>query len=118
MLTLTAANTIQGSATVSSAISYTISGDEVSGGSDSFKILSQGQLGTSVAVLYSVPSSTTTLVKQIILCNSTNSSVTASLFLNGSSPTNQICQLPINAYGEVVFDATGFKLYDSNGYLK
>src|SRR5487761_1553800 len=117
MITLAATNTIVGSATASTTLTYTVTGDEISS-SDSFKILAQGQLSTSATILYTVPSSTSTLIKTIILSNTTSSSATASFFINGTSTANQIFTLPIVGYGGATIDDTGLKVYDGNGNLQ
>lgn len=119
MLTLAATNTIQGSAGTASAITYTIFGMEFSGGVETYKVLAQGQLGSSVAAIYTVPSSTTTFVKSVILANTTSSAVSAvKLLVNGSSVGNQIIpSIQIPANGMAILDDNGIKVYDSNGNI-
>lgn len=52
---------------------------------DTLKNLCGGTLGTSSATLYTVPSSTKTIVKEIILCNKTNTDATATLTFDGKT---------------------------------
>lgn len=47
MLTLATTETLRGKAGTASAITYTLTGDEINAGTDAFKILAQGELGTS-----------------------------------------------------------------------
>jgi len=47
------------------------------------KRLAAGTLSDSNATLYTVPTSTTTIVKSLILCNTTAAAVTVTLKLNG-----------------------------------
>lgn len=46
------------------------------------KVLSRTAAATSSTTLYTVPSATTTVVTNIVICNPTGSSVTASILLN------------------------------------
>jgi hypothetical protein len=46
------------------------------------KVLARTAAATSSATLYTVPSLTTTVITNIVICNPTASSVTASLLLN------------------------------------
>jgi len=50
---------------------------------DTLKTLYSGTLGTASASLYTVPASTTTIIKEIILCNKTSSAVTATITFDG-----------------------------------
>jgi len=119
MLTLAAGNTIQGVAGTASAITYTINGCEIAGGVDTYKILAQGQLPDSVAAIYTVSGSTTALVKNIILTNTTVSGVeNVILYVNGTDASNQIhSAITIENNGSLIFDQTGWKAYDSSGIL-
>jgi hypothetical protein len=118
MLTLDTTKTINGSAGTAAAVTYTITGDEVntSTGTDSLKQLAQGQLTTSASTpLYTVPSTTATIVKQIILANTTGSAVTATFYIGGSAAANLIFSLPIPANGGATIDDSGYKVYGSSG---
>lgn len=118
MITLQAAQTLRGKAGTASAVTYTIIGDEVSGGADSFKTLAQGQLSDSVATLYTVPGSTAALIKTIFLSNTTASNVGAiNFFIGGSAAANQIITILIPANGSAIYDGT-WHIFDGSGNLQ
>lgn len=76
------------------------------------KKLYTGQPGTSATTLYTAPASTTTIIKNIIICNTTASaaSLTLSLVPSGSAAgtTNRIMSaLSINANDTVAMDLSG-----------
>jgi hypothetical protein len=115
-ITLAAADTITGVAGSATSITYTIFGDEVSAGADAFKVLAQGQLPSSVGTLYTVPSSTATIVKQIHLVNGTGGSVTARLNVKGTAAANAILPaITILAGGFAIFGADGWNVYNDQG---
>jgi hypothetical protein len=118
MITLATTNTIQAKAGTASAISCTITGMELSGGVESYKVLAQGQLSGTTSILYTVPASTVSFVREILLNNTTGSSVSlVTFFINGSSASNQICSFSIPANGTAVFGNEGWSIYDTNGSL-
>lgn len=99
MLTLDTGKTLQGVAGTVAAVTYTVTGDEVST-SDGFKVLAQGQLPSTAGVLYTVPASTSTLIKQITLANATGTAVSGvKFYVGGTAATNQIITLSIPASG-------------------
>ncbi len=51
------------------------------------KLHAPSQLGTSAATLYTVPGSTTTILKQIALCNTASTARTVSVYLVPSGGT-------------------------------
>jgi hypothetical protein len=117
-LTLAAADTITGVAGSATAITYTIFGDEVAAGADTFKVLAQGQLPSSVGTLYTVPGSTATIVKAIHLVNGTGGSVTARLNVKGTAAANAILPaITILAGGFAVYADDGWKVYNDQGQL-
>lgn len=61
----------------------------------------RGTLGGSNATLYTAPTSTTTLITNVVLCNKTASAATASLALDGVS---MFAAIPVAAYTTVSFD--------------
>lgn len=61
----------------------------------------RGTLGGSNATLYTVPSSTTTLVTNVVLCNKTATSRDVTLSLNGSALFSAV---PVAANTTVSFD--------------
>jgi hypothetical protein len=65
------------------------------------KALARGSFGTSSATLYTVPSSTTTVLSNISICNTTDSSVNFFILLDG---VELFSTTPIAAYTTVVID--------------
>lgn len=65
------------------------------------KALFRGAASTTSTTLYTVPSSTTAVVTNIVICNETASSQTARIVLNG---TSLIYDAPIAANSVAVFD--------------
>lgn len=115
-LTLAAAGTIQGVAGSASAVTCTIFGDEITAGPvNTFKKLDQRQLAASAGVLYTVPASTATIIKSIILANTTASTVAVTLYTDGAAAANSIGSLNIPANGEAIWGGDGWKVLDANG---
>ena len=113
-ITLATAATIAGVAATASAVTYTIFGDEVGASADSFKVLAQGQLGTSAATLYTAPASTATITKTIVLANTTASTVAVTMYVGGTTAANSIGNLNIPGNGEAMWAGDGWKLLDGN----
>lgn len=118
MITLAATHVIGGKAGAGSSITYSIFGMELASGTETYKVLAQGTLGTSAAALYTVPGSTTAFVKKIVLA-SVSTATTAILYAgNGTAAGNQITgTITIPTNGMLVFDDTGMKVFDSNGSI-
>jgi hypothetical protein len=117
MLALGAAATIQGVSGTATAITHTITGDEVTTG-DAFKKLAQGQLPTVAGALYTVPASTSALVRSISLVNGTGAAATARLFVDGTAEANAIMPtLSIPAGGFALYDGQLWNLYSASGAL-
>ena len=116
MLTLAPAGTIQGVAGSATAITCAIFGCETAAGVDTYKVLYQGQLASSVGVLYTA-TAVTAVIKTITLVNATASAVTGIiLYVNGSTAGYQITgPFTIAANGTAVFNGTGWEFYDGNG---
>lgn len=55
---------------------------------DTLKTLYSGTLGTASATLYTVPASTTAIIKEIVLCNKTASAATATITFDGINIVN------------------------------
>ena len=74
---------------------------------ETYKKLAQGQMGTSSGTLYTVPSSTTAIIKYISLTNNTGTARTAQLFHDGTAATNSILPaVSIVAGGWAEFEGT------------
>jgi hypothetical protein len=115
MISLNSTDSIQAVAGTATAVTSTISGDEINAGVDTFKILDQRQLPTSAASLYTPGGSKNALIKTWLLANTTASSVTVTLYLNGSAAANQIAKIPIPANGEAMYAGEGWRVFDGNG---
>lgn len=68
------------------------------------KTLASGTLGTSSTTLYTVPASTTAIVKEVVLCNKTGSAATATITFDGkniiaakSIPANDTLVVPLSS---------------------
>ena len=120
MLTLAAADTLAGGASVATQVTCTLMGMELSAGpTETYKVLDQRQLASSPATIYTVPGSTTTFVKSIMLVNNDTTARTAQLFRGGTAAANAITPVTsIPAGGMWVYeDGQGWQTYDSNGVL-
>lgn len=119
MLTLATTNTISGVASVASQITCTIMGMELNGTTEVYKVLDQRQLASSVATIYTVPSSTTTFVKSILVVNNDTAARTFSLYVNGTAAGNKITpSLEVPAGGQAIYeDGAGWSVYTANGIL-
>jgi hypothetical protein len=119
MITLATTNTLQAVAGTATAITYSVLGMEYASSAEVYKVLSQGQLATSAAALYTVPASTVAFVKMILLANTTGSAVSGIiLYINGTAASNQITpSMTIPANGFATFDTSGWKIYDNTGTL-
>lgn len=119
MLTLATTNTISGVASVASQMTCTIMGMELNGTTEVYKVLDQRQLAASVATIYTVPSSTTTFVKSILIVNNDTAVRTFSLYVNGTAAANKVTPtLEVPAGGQAVYeDGMGWSVYTVNGIL-
>ena len=119
MFTLAATNTLAGGASVASQLTTTVLGMELNGTTETYKVLYQGQLGSSAATLYTVPSSTTTFIKTITIVNNDTSVRTFSLYVNGTAASNIITPTyEIQPGGQAVYeDGMGWSFYTANGIL-
>jgi hypothetical protein len=54
------------------------------------KRLYLGQPGTSATTLYTVPANTTTILKSIVMTNTTGTAATVTIGINGTAAANQI----------------------------
>jgi hypothetical protein len=116
---LASTNSLHGLAGTASAITYTVFGVSVAGGSSNYQVLAQGQLGTSDSTLYFVPQGTTALLTMVTLANTTGSAVTGvTLAVNGSSATAGFQILPgvtIPANGFVTLNRQSWQTHDVSG---
>lgn len=115
MITLATTNTLQGVAGSASAITASVYGLEISGAVETYKPLFIGQLANTVGILYTVPASTTALIKTISLANTTAGAVTATIYVNGTTAAFQQASIPIPGNGEAVWASDGWKVLDAQG---
>jgi len=74
---------------------------------ETYKKLGQGQLGTSVAVLYTVPADTSAIVKKIVLVNNDSEDLTVELNHDGDTEATRILPpITIDAGGWAEFDGS------------
>lgn len=114
-LTLAAGSTLRGVATAATSVTITVFGDELST-VDTFKKLHQGQLPNSVGTLYTV-GSVTHIIKSMILANTTASSVTATIYIDGQTDAFSIGSIVIPANGEAIWANDGWKVLDAASAL-
>lgn len=120
-LFLGAGDSINGLAGTAAAITYTILGNQ---GKLKSRVLAQGQLTASTAVMYSPDTESVeqALITAIILANVTASTVTGvKVGINGSAATagKQIMSsTSILAHSQAIFDGVSWKMYDSGGNLQ
>lgn len=114
-------NTLQGLAGTASAVTYTVFGLTTSSGTPNYAVLAQGQLGTSNAILYTVPYGGSTFVTLISLANTTATAVSGvSLGINGTSATASnlvLSSVTIPANGSLTYQSGGLAIRDVNGNL-
>lgn len=67
---------------------------------DNYKVLAQSQPGTSTAAIYTVPGSTQTIARSIVIVNTDSAPRTVDLFVNGAAEVNRILPTTTLAVGE------------------
>lgn len=116
MITLEQFQTFEGKADSANSISYTITGLELSNNTENYKVLAQGQLSNTTEILYTVPASSSCLMKQILLSNTTGNRIGGiKFYIGGDLSKNQIVTLSIPPNGSAKFDSTGWVIYDFLG---
>lgn len=120
MLTLAAADTLAGVASVASKLTCTIFGMELVGAAETYKVLDQRQLAAAAATIYTVPASTTSFIRTITVVNTDTAAQTFQLFRGGTAQSNALTGvMQIPAGGQAVYeDGEGWRFYDSNGNFK
>jgi hypothetical protein len=119
MITLAAADTLAAGASVASKLTSTVFGMELSGTTETYKVLDQRQLAASPATIYTVPGSTTAFVKTITVVNNDTSVRTFQYFRGGTAQVNSLTPvLSIPAGGMAVYeDGCGWSVLNSDGQL-
>lgn len=114
MITIAATGTLQGIATTAATVTYTVLGMQLSGTTETYLPLAQGQLAAAVGVIYTVPGATTAFVRTVFLSNQGTSNQTVTLYLNGSAAANALFRVQIPPLGSAVYDGR-WNVYDVNG---
>lgn len=119
-LFLNTADTLRAVADTDNVVAFTVTGDEVATGIDSFEILAQGLIQDAITTIYTAPASTQTLIKAIHLANTTAFNVTGvTFYVNGAAAANQLNGgITIPANGGALYDGEGWHVYDSSGIVQ
>ncbi len=120
MLTLAAADTLYGIASTASKLTCTIFGMELSGAVETYKVLYQGQLPSTVGLIYTVPTITTTMAKSIHIVNTkTAGPETFQLFRGGSTQDKAITPvLTIPTGGSAHYENRSWSFLNSLGQIQ
>lgn len=96
-------------------IAYTFNGDNIIAGADTFQVLPQGLIPSSVGTIW--PALAGPSLVYLMLTNTSGIPVTGvKLFINGTAPTNQIGpSFTIPANGAAFISANSLQVVDSNG---
>ncbi len=119
MITLTAGDSLYGSSQLGTA-TITVFGDEftISGSTDSFKQLYQGQPPSSPTLLATVPADKQWLIRSIHVVNTDGSTQYFALFTNGTTDANRICpNATLSSLGFAVYSSDAWRFYDTSGQL-
>lgn len=118
MITLASTDTISGVAGTATTITYSLFGMEYLSGTETYKRLAQGQLGSTVGTLYTVAASTTTFIKEMRFINTSLSAAVAGviIYAGGTAAANQITgSMTIPAGGTCIINDTGVQMTDQYG---
>ncbi len=120
MFTLEAGDLIEGDASVASKIDYVISGVEEATGEVTIQALADGQLPSIKGTLYTVPVSTTTIIKSITLVNTDTSDRTVNLYIKPGATSRKILAtaLTLDANGGFAYVTDHIEVYTKDGALK
>lgn len=119
MLTLAAADTLAANAQTATTVTVSVFGMELVGTTETYKVLYQGQPGTSVATIYTVPASTTAFIKSISIVNTASTAQTFALYRGGTAAANRLTpdvSLPGKGWAEFE-DGQGWQVYNAFGQL-
>ena len=119
MLTLAATDTLAGVASAASQVTCTIFGMELNAGTEVYKVLDQRQLASSAATIYTVPGSTTTFVKTIMVVNNDTVQRTFQLFRGGTAAANAVTPVYTLSPGcsAVYEDGSGWRFFSNLGQV-
>jgi len=121
MITLEAADLIEGDASAANVVDYTINGAQIDSSRNlDVKALADGQLAGSKGTLYTTPASTTAIVKSITLVNADSSARTVNLYVqrDGSNSRRIVPEnLSLEANGGSVVVSDAIYVYSASGEL-
>lgn len=117
MLTLSTTDYVAGVASVASKLAITIAGMELSGSTETYKVLyGPAFLPNAAASLYDPPASTVAFVKYISVVNTDSSSRTFTLYVNGTTAQYTVFgPITLPAGYSAVFAADGWGIYSDQG---
>lgn len=118
MLTLAAADTIAGGASVASKVTCTIYGGmQLVGTTETYSVLYQGQLAAAAATIYTVPASTQSFIRSISVVNTDTVPQTFQFFRGGTAQANAITPvITLSAGGMAGYeDGAGWATYGTDG---
>lgn len=121
MITLEAADLIEGDASAVTVVDFTINGVQEAATVVSIKALADGQLAGAKGTIYTTPGSTTAIIKSIILVNTDSSARTVNLYVqrDGSNSRRIIPEdLSLEANGGTLVLSDRLYVYDSAGQIK
>lgn len=119
MITLAAADTLAGGASVASQVTCTVFGMELNNGAEVYKVLDQRQLAASPATIYTVPASTQAFIRSIMVNNNDTVVRTFRLFRGGTAAVNALIPtFSLLPGGAAIYeDGLGWQFFNSAGQV-
>lgn len=121
MIVLETGQTLRADADAASMLTSTIFGMELDTSTqvETYKVLDQRQIAATVATIYTVPASTCTFIKSILVVNNDSVARTFQYFVGGTAAANAITpNFSILPGGSAVYeDGKGWQFYNSTGQL-
>lgn len=120
MIALGPTDSLNAGATSAATVNCVVEGQTITAGSPpasaSFGVLFAGQLGGSVAQIYSPGTSTEALVSRIALFNTSGSAVTVTWAENGTTSAHHTATIQLVANGWAEYEpGSGWTMYSANG---
>jgi hypothetical protein len=117
VINLAAGDTIAGVAGTATSVTYSLFGMEFNAGTETYKKLAQGQLGTSAATIYTAAASTTVFLEEARLANATSTAVAGVILYAGGTDSREpdywVFTIPAN--GTCIINRSGMAVLDSSG---
>ena len=117
MILLAPSATLAGGADVASKVTITVTGMELTSGTEAYKTLYQRQLGNSLATIYTAGGSTQVFIKGIHVVNTDTVARTFTLAVGGTAAANQITPtITLQAGGFAIYvDGVGWQVFTKYG---